>query len=154
MRAAMKYWDDMKVGERVAFRPRAVTAEEIIAFGRKYDTQPFHIDPEAAKASIFGGLIASGWHTCAVLMSMIVETLQETKAASLGSPGIESCRWPNPVRAGDVLSGGSEILELWPSKSKPMGFARSRMELKNQRGETVLQLVGLAMYARRPGAAT
>jgi acyl dehydratase len=153
MRAAMKYWDDIKVGDRAAYRPRTVTAEEIVEFGRKYDTQPFHIDAEAAKETMFGGLIASGWHTCAVMMSMLVESLAETKAAGLGSPGIESCRWPNPVRAGDTLTGESEVLEVWPSKSKPMGFTRGRTRLVNQRGELVLELVGLSMYARRPGAA-
>ena len=148
----MRYWDDIEVGDRTTFRPRTVTAEEIVAFGRKYDMQPFHIDPEAAKDTLFGGLVASGWHTCAVMMSMIVESLTETKAAGLGSPGIESCRWPRPVRAGDTLSGSSEVLEVWPSKSKPMGFTRSRTELVNQHGEIVLEIVGLGMYSRRPGA--
>ena len=149
----MRYWDDVKVGDRVEYRPRTVTAEEIVAFGRKFDMQPFHTDPEAAKDSVFGGLVASGWHTCAVMMSMLVESLERSKAASLGSPGIESCRWPRPVRAGDTLSGGSEVLEAWPSKSKPMGFVRSRTVLRNQEGETVLEIVGLGMYARRPEAA-
>jgi acyl dehydratase len=149
----MRYWDDIKVGDRTVYRPRKVTAEEIVEFGRKYDMQPFHVDAEAAKDTLFGGLVASGWHTCAVMMSMLVESLSETQAASLGSPGIESCRWPRPVRAGDTLSGGSEVLEVWPSKSKPMGFARNRTELVNQRGEIVLEITGLGMYARRPGAA-
>ncbi len=149
----MRYWDDIKVGDRTVYRPRKVTAEEIVAFGRKYDMQPFHVDAEAAKDTLFGGLVASGWHTCAVMMSMIVESLTESKAAGLGSPGIESCRWPRPVRAGDTLSGASEVLEVWPSKSKPMGFTRSRTELVTQHGEIVLEIVGLGMYSRRPGAA-
>jgi acyl dehydratase len=153
MRAAMKYWDDFRVGDRLILKPRRVTAEAILAFGRKYDTQPFHTDPEAARASVFGGLAASGWHTCAIMMSMLVEAFAEERSAGLGSPGIESCRWPRPVRPGDVLSGGVEVLEVWPSKSKPMGFTRSRTELVNQNGEVVLSLVGLGMYARRPGAA-
>lgn len=149
----MRYWDDIHAGDRTTYRPRTVTAEEIVAFGRKYDMQPFHVDAEAARETQFGGLVASGWHTCAVMMSMLVESLEESRAASLGSPGIESCRWPNPVRAGDTLSGGSEVLEVWPSKSKPMGFTRSRTTLANQRGEVVLEIVGLGMYARRPEGA-
>ena len=150
----VRYFEDYRVGDSAEFGAYQVTEEEVVEYARRFDPQPFHVDAEAAKQTLFGGLVASGWHTCAVMMSMIVESLNEAKAAGLGSPGIESCRWPRPVRAGDTLSGDSEVLEVWPSKSKPMGFSRSRTRLANQHGEIVLEIVGLGMYARRPGAAS
>ena len=146
----MKYWEDFEVGETADLGSCSLTEEQIMAFGRKYDPQPFHVDPEAARRSIFGGLIASGWHTCALMMRLSVEAAQREQAAATGSPGIDSCRWLKPVRPGDVLTGATEILETWPSRTRPIGFVRRRVEMVNQRGEAVLAIVGISMYRRRP----
>jgi acyl dehydratase len=145
----MRYFEDVRVGEKASLGTHTVTEEEILAFARRYDPQPFHIDAEAAKRSIFGGLIASGWHTCAIMMKMTVEADRKSRAVTTGSPGVDSCRWLKPVRPGDTLAGRTEVLETWPSRSKPIGFVRSRVEMLNQRGEIVLSLVGIAMYCRR-----
>ena len=149
----MKYFEDVWVGEAGVLGSRTVSETEILAFARTYDPQPFHTDPEAAKASFFGGLIASGWHTCAIMMRMSVEAMQREEMAGAGSPGIDSCRWLKPVRPGDTLTLHREILEAWPSRTKPIGFVRSRMEMRNQRGEVVLDLVGIGMFRRREGPA-
>ena len=149
----MKYFEDVRVGETDTLGSHLITEAEIIAFASKYDPQPFHTDPEAAKATIFGGLIASGWHTCAIMMRLSVEAGRRNRAVTTGSPGVDSCRWLKPVRPGDTLTGRSEVLETWPSQTKPIGFVRSRVEMSNQRGEIVLALVGIAMYRRREDAA-
>jgi len=145
----MKYFEDVQMGESDTLGSHTFTEAEIIAFAKKYDPQPFHTDPEAAKATIFGGLIASGWHTCAIMMRMTAATIRRNQLATTGSPGVDSCRWLKPVRPGDTLTGRSLVLEVWPSRTRPFGFVRSRIELLNQRGEIVLSLIGLSMYQRR-----
>ena len=150
--ASMKYFEDVRMGESDTLGSHTITEAEIVAFARKYDPQPFHTDPEAAKGTIFGGLIASGWHTCAIMMRLTAETIRRNQAVTTGSPGVDSCRWLKPVRPGDTLTGRSQVLDTWPSRSKPIGFVRSRTELLNQRGEIVLSLVGLSMYRRREHA--
>ena len=149
----MKRFEDFNVGETDVLGSHTVTEAEIVAFAKKYDPQPFHTDPEAARATIFGGLIASGWHTCAIMMRLSVEAARRKDAAATGSPGVDSCRWLKPVRPGDTLTARTEVLETWPSRSKPIGFVRSRVEMLNQHGEVVLALVGIAMYDRRRGGA-
>jgi acyl dehydratase len=144
----VKRFEDFAVGEVMPLGPHTMALDEMVAFARRWDPQPFHLDPEAARASIYGGLIASGWHTCAVLMRLSVEAHRRMDAAGAGSPGIESCRWLKPVRPGDTLTGSGVVLDVWPSRSRPIGFVRRRMELVNQRGETVLTLVGVSMYER------
>ena len=145
------YWEDFKVGETVAMGTHTFVEEEMIDFARKFDPQPFHIDPTAAKESHFGGLIASGWHTCAIAMRLICEDYLNS-SASLGSPGIENVRWLVPVRAGDTLSYRRVVLEARTSKSRPdMGLVKSRTEAVNQKGETVLTFEGWGMFGRRPG---
>jgi acyl dehydratase len=145
------YWEDFKVGETVAMGTHTFVEEEMIDFARKFDPQPFHIDPDAAKGSYFGGLIASGWHTCAVAMRLLCDNYIN-RSASLGSPGIENVRWLAPVRAGDTLSYRRIVLEARASKSRPdMGLVKSRTEAVNQRGETVLTFEGWGMFGRRPG---
>jgi len=145
----MKYFEDVQTGEADTLGSHVFTEAEIIAFAKKYDPQPFHTDPEAAKTTIFGGLIASGWHTCAIMMRMTADTIRRNHLATTGSPGVDSCRWLRPVRPGDTLTGRSVVLETWPSRTRPFGFVRSRIELLNQRGEIVLSLIGLSMYQRR-----
>ena len=144
----MRYFEDVSVGETDVLGPHTVTEAEIVAFANKYDPQPFHVDPEAARATIFGGLIASGWHICAILMRLSAEAAKRSGAVTTGSPGVDSCRWLELVRPGDTLTGRAEVIETRPSRSKPIGFVKSRVEMLNQRGEIVLSLVGVVMYGR------
>lgn len=146
------YWEDFPVGKVREFGAYAVTADEIMEFARKYDPQPFHLSEEAGKASLFGGLCASGWHICAMAMRMMCDDfLLET--ASLGSPGLESIRWLKPVYPGDTLRVRSVVLEARPMESKPhVGLLRARWEILNQKSEEVAQMEGYSMYRRRhPG---
>jgi acyl dehydratase len=149
----MRCFEDFVVGETMMLGAHTVTADEILAYATKYDPQPFHTDLEAAGRSIYGGLIASGWHTCAIMMRLSVEAHRRMDAAGLGSPGIDSCRWLKPVRPGDTLTASAEVLEAWPSRTRPIGFVRRRVEMTNQQGETVLTLVGVSMYGRRDASA-
>lgn len=143
------YWEDLYVGKVIEFGPRDVTSEEIIEFARRYDPQPFHTDPEAAKHSIYGGLIASGWHTCAMLMRMLYDGVL-VRAASLGSPGVDSVRWLKPVRPGDTLRARMTVVEARASRSKvDRGMIKSKWEVFNQNDELVMTMEGMGMYRRR-----
>jgi len=146
------YWEDLKEAGTVEIGSHTFTEEEIIAFARQFDPQPFHVDPEAAKKSFFKGLIASGWHTCSVGMRLMVEKYVN-RSASLGSPGLDNIRWLAPVRAGDTITYRRVILAARASESKPdIGLLQSRSEAVNQRGETVMTMEGWAMFRRRhPG---
>lgn len=145
----MKYWEDFKVGERAELGSHTFTAEEIVAFGRQYDPQPFHVDPERASESAFGGLIASGWQTCAVGMRLMVEgTIRQT--VSLGSPGIDNIRWLKPVRPGDTIAYSRVVLESRASTTrKGVGLVKHRWEGVNQRGELALTMEGWGMFGRK-----
>lgn len=146
------YWEDLPAGTVMDLGTYEVTREEILEFAHKYDPQPFHVDEEAAKHSIFGGLIASGWHTCSMMMRLLCDGLL-LRAASLGSPGMDEVRWLKPVRPGDTLHAKMEIVESRASQSKPdRGVIRSRWEVHNQSGELVMTMEGRGMYRRRsPG---
>jgi acyl dehydratase len=145
----VRYLEDFRAGEVIDLGSVTVTQEEMLEFGRRFDPQPFHVDPEAAKDTIFGGLIASGWHTASLFMRLFVlEVLNQS--ASMASPGVEELRWLRPVRAGDVLRGTYEVLEVTPSESSPSrGTVRARGELVNQDGEVVLRFVARNHFARR-----
>jgi len=146
----MLYFEDFLPGETVEIGRHTFTEEEIVAFAAQFDPQPFHTDPEAAKDTFFGGLIASGWHTCAIGMRLMVQ-YYIGRAASAGSPGVENIRWLAPVRPGDTITYRRVILEARPSESKPdIGLVRSRSEALNQRGETVMTMEGWGMFRRRP----
>lgn len=148
------YWEDMPVGSTRDLGTITPTAEEIVAFATQFDPQPFHLDEEAAKQSVFGGLCASGWHTCALAMRMMCDAYL-LESASLGSPGIDQLRWLKPVFPGDVLSLRMEVLEARPMASKPhVGLVKSRWEMRNQHGEPVLTMEGWGMFRRRGGAST
>jgi len=148
----MIWWEDFKVGERSEMGRHTFGEQEIIDFGRQFDPQPFHIDPEAAQRSPFGGLIASGWHTCAIGMRLMVEQYIG-RTVSLGSPGIENVNWLKPVRAGDTLTYSRIVLESRASLSRAgVGLVKHRWEAVNQAGETVLTMEGWGMYGRRPAA--
>ena len=146
----MIWWEDFRPGERIEMGAHTFGAEEIIAFARQFDPQPFHVDPEAAKSSVFGGVIASGWHTGAMWMRLYVDSLLDG-GAGLGSPGIEELRWLAPVRPGDTLHGRLTVLETTPSEQRPdRGTVRIRGEMVNQDGVTVLSMVSRGHFRRRP----
>ncbi len=146
----MRYFEDFKPGDVIELGSRTISKESILAFAREFDPQPFHTDEEAAKRSIYGGLLASGWHTGSLLMRILNDGLLKD-TASLGSPGVDELRWLKPVRPGDVLSARMTVLESIPSRSKPdRGLIRSLMELRNQYGRVVLTIRGLSLLGRRP----
>ena len=148
---AGRYLEDFHPGEVIELGSRTVSAEEIIAFARQFDPQYFHIDPERAKASPFGGLIASGWHTVAMYMRLVVDHFLSGMAESMGSPGVDGIRWLKPVRPGDTLTGHSTVVEVIPSKSRAdRGTLKSLGELVNQHGEVVMQMNSVGFFARRP----
>jgi acyl dehydratase len=144
------YFEDFEVGKTIDVGSRTVTEEEIIAFATQFDPQPFHIDKPAAERSMYGGLIASGWHTCGIMMRLMVDGFLN-HAASLGSPGMDEIRWLKPVRAGDTLSVTTTAMEARPSTSKPdRGVIATLWQAKNQRGEVVATVKGMGMFLCRP----
>lgn len=148
----MRWFEDFAIGDATDVGPVTVTEDEIIAFATQFDPQPFHIDPEAAKSSPFGGLIASGWHTTALFMGMFVRAIL-LDSASLGSPGVEEIRWTAPVRPGDTLTGRVTIADVQPSKTKAArGTVFTSNEVFNQKGELVMTLKARGFFARRPTA--
>ena len=148
--AALVYWEDLFVGKVIELGTRVITREEILDFGRRYDPQPFHTDEVAAKQSIYGGLIASGWQTCAIMMRMIYDGFL-LRAACLGSPGVDNVRWLKPVRPGDALRVRMTIVEARPSRSKPdRGTVKLNWEVFNQNDEPVMTIDGVQIYRRRP----
>jgi acyl dehydratase len=127
-----------------------VSQADIIEFASHYDPQPMHVDPNAASFTIYGGLIASGWHTGALFMRLLVRSLI-AQTASFGSPGMEELRWPAPVRPGDTLTGRIEVLETRTSNSRPnMGIVKWRGELRNQGGTLVMSAIGTNFFGRKP----
>lgn len=147
-----RWFEDLVPGTVTSFGDHLMTEEEIVGFATRYDPQPFHIDPEAARGSIFGGLIASGWNTAGVVMRMLVDHYI-SRETSLGSPGIDELRWLKPVRPGDRLSVRVTVLECIPSRSKPdRGVVRSLTEALNQNGEVVMSMRGMTMLRTRPRA--
>lgn len=151
MSQAKWYFEDFEVGRTIDVGSRTVTEEEIIEFATKFDPQPFHVDKDVAAHSLYGGIIASGWHTCAMMMRMMVDGFLRD-AASLGSPGVEEIRWIKPVRGGDTLTVTTTAVETRPSSSKPdRGVVFTLWQAKNQHGELVATVKGMGMFRRRPG---
>ena len=148
-----RYWEDFKVGEVEQIGGRLVDKDEIIAFAKQYDPQPFHVDEAAAEQSMYGGLIASGWHTCAMVMRMMCDAYM-LQSASVGSPGIDNLKWLKPVRPGDTISARRTTLEARTSKSRPdIGIVNNLWEVFNQDGEMVMSMQGYGMFRRRnPGS--
>jgi acyl dehydratase len=152
--AELQYFEDVAIGEVRETGTMAVERDEIIDFATSFDPQPFHIDEAAAKQSIFGGLIASGWHTAAMTMRLIVDSFTG-KSSTTGSPGFDDLRWIKPVRPGDRIRVRSICIEKIPSKSRPtLGVCKFKTEVLNQHDETVMSLVSIAMYNRRPDSNT
>ncbi|WP_198115231.1 MaoC family dehydratase [Massilia rhizosphaerae] len=145
------YFEDFEPGQDIDLGTRTVTEDEIVAFARDYDPQPFHVDHDAAAQSIYGGVIASGWHTCAMMMRLVVDGLLG-RSSSMGSPGLEGVRWLAPVRAGDTLNVRYRTVQVKASASKlDRGVVWSMWVAVNQRGETVCTIEGMGMFGRRPG---
>lgn len=149
----MQYFEDIAVGAKASFGSYTVTREEVIEFASRYDPQPFHLSDEAAAQTHFGRISASGWHTCAMVMSMIVENLKNNKQAGLGSPGVDELRWLKPVYPGDTLRCETEVIEKRQSQSRPeMGIFKSRMTVYNQDDVAVMSMVSNGLIATRPAA--
>lgn len=146
----MIYFEDIVVGTKTSFGSYTVTREEVIKFAQKFDPQPFHLDEDAAAKTHFGRLAASGWHTTAMTMAMVVENLLNTQQAGLGSPGIDELRWKKPVFPGDTLRCETEVLEKKHSGSRPeMGSYRSQMQVFNQHDEVVLSFISIGLIGVR-----
>jgi acyl dehydratase len=147
----VRYLEDLKVGDKASFGSYHVIREEVLDFARKYDAQPFHLSDEAAALTHFGRIAASGWHTCAMTMSMLVENLEAHPQAGLGSPGVDELRWLKPVYPGDTLRVESEIADVTPSRSKPdIGSYRSNVTVLNQDDVPVLRFTSIVLIRRRP----
>ena len=146
-----RWFDDYAVGESFEVAASHVMeAERMMAFAREFDPQTFHVDPEAAAGTIYGGLIASGWQTCGIAMRLAVQAALEG-SESFASPGLAHLRWPHPVRAGDALRLRITVLDQVPSRSKPdRGALTCRNELHDQTGRVVLSLEATMLLLKRP----
>lgn len=145
-----RFFEDYVVGSITEYGSVEVDEAEILEFGRRFDPQPFHVDPAAAAAGPFGGLIASGWHTCALMMRLLAEHYL-SPASSLGSPGVDELRWLRPVRPGDILRLRVTVEQARVSRSKPdRGIVRSKVEMVGRDGGAVLQMTGLNLVLTRP----
>jgi acyl dehydratase len=148
---SQRFFEDFAVGQ--VFKPSGrvrVEKDEIIAFAKKFDPQPFHLDEEAGRKSIFGRLVASGWHTAAMTMSLVARSEYRPMGGTIGL-GFDGLRWPIPVDPGDELRIETEVLEMRPSKSRPdRGLMKLRTRTLNQNGEMVQELIANAMVPRRP----
>lgn len=150
----MKYFEDVEIGAVLETATHTMDREEILGFAQAFDPQYFHTDEDAAKTSIYGGLIASGWHTAACVMRLLVDQFKG-KTASVGSPGFDDLRWLKPVRPGDKIYARSVCIEKTPSRSKPnLGTVRMRTDVFNQKDELVMHMTSIVLYLRRPVKST
>ncbi|MGY6256449.1 MaoC family dehydratase [Paraburkholderia caledonica] len=148
-------YEDMTVGSTTEIGKHTFTRDEIVEFAEKFDPQPFHLNEAAAEKSPFGGLVASGWHTCSVMMGMLVRNAL-ADSTSMGSPGIDEIRWLKPVRVGDTITMTNSVLDKRISESKPdRGIVSTQWAGINQHGETVVTVRSKGMFGlRNPGAAS
>ncbi|MEM8950583.1 MAG: MaoC family dehydratase [Pseudomonadota bacterium] len=143
------FLDDLEAGQVYRLGSETISEKEIIAFAERYDPQPFHIDPEAAAGTIYGGVIASGWQTACIFMRLFVDGLLN-RCAAMGSPGLDNLRWLRPVRPGDELEATVEVLETRPSRSKPdRGLAKLRCSVADKSGDEVLTFVANVLFQKR-----
>lgn len=149
----MLYFEDIEPGAKSAFGRYEVTREEVIEFATKYDPQSFHLSDEAAAKTHFGKLAASGWHTTAMMMRMLVDNMSAIQQAGLGSPGLDELRWLTPVYPGDILRVETEVLDKRPSRSRAdMGSFRSKATIYNQDDIAVMTVISIGLIRRRPDA--
>jgi len=150
----MRYFEDLNVGDRFGTATVTVTEADMVAFARQFDPQPFHLDAEAARDSAFGRFVASGWHTAALSMRLLVQGEVQPAGGMIGL-GVERIEWPRPVLPGDTLHATSEIIEKRPSRSRPdRGLVKIRSTTFNQRDEPVQVMVSLQIVLCRPVAGT
>ena len=146
----MNYFEDIEVGEKSSFGKYAVTRKEVISFASRFDPQPFHLNDEAAAETHFGRISASGWHTCAMTMRMLVEKMEGESRAGLGSPGVDEIRFRRPVYPGDTLRVETEILDKTPSRSRlEMGSYRTGIAVYNQDDVMVLTMTSIGLIRKR-----
>ena len=149
----MRTYEDFTEGLEIDLGPYPVTRNEVIEFAREFDPQPFHLDEEAAKDTLLGGLSASGWHSCAMMMRMMADAYF-LDSSSQGSPGVEYVRWKRPVRPGDVLHGTARVVSRRLSSKRPtLGILKITTDLRNQTGETVLESAYTLLVLTREGLA-
>ena len=147
----MIYFEDLEVGREVEFGHYDVTREEVLEFARKYDPQPFHLSDEEAAKTHFGRIAASGWHTTAMTMSVLVAHMADEPQAGLGSPGVDDLRWLRPVYPGDRITVRGTVLDKTASRSKPdLGSFRTQTIVTNQDGVDVLRFTSIVLIRRRP----
>jgi len=145
-----RYFEDFRLGEKTELGSHTLTEAEMLAFARDYDPQRIHVDREYAARMHFGGLIASGWHTCAIFMRLFVDALLYESSA-IASPGVDGIRWIKPVRAGDTLRAEVVVVEITPSRNKPdRGLVKHDCTVFDQNNELVMTLRSLALFSRRP----
>jgi len=150
----LRYFEDYELGTTYECGSVSVDQTEIIDFAKEFDPQPFHVDPVAAAGGPFGGLIASGWHTSALVMRLLVERYLSAEA-SLGSAGLDEIRWPYPVRPGDTLRARATVVESRRSLSKPdRGIIKTAVEAVNQDGRTVMRATAINFMRVRPAPGT
>ena len=149
----MLYFEDIVPGAKSSFGRYEVTREEVVEFATKYDPQPFHLSDEAAAKTHFGKLAASGWHTTAMMMRMLVDNMSAIQQAGLGSPGLDELRWLTPVYPCDILRVETEVLDKRPSRSRAdMGSFRSKATIYNQDDIAVMTVISIGLIRRRPDA--
>lgn len=147
----MIYFEDLEIGRTQTYGSVEVTREEVLAFAQRYDPQPFHLSDQEAAKTHFGRIAASGWHTCAMTMGVIVSFMKDHPQAGLGSPGVDDLRWLKPVYPGDTLTVAGTVLEKTPSRSKPdLGSFRTETIVTNQNDERVMRFVSIVLIRRRP----
>jgi acyl dehydratase len=147
------HWEDFTIGGVAEYGPRHVSREEMVAFAAEFDPQPFHLDEEAARASLLGGLSASGWHSCCLMMRMLTDGFIGD-STFMGAPGVEEVRWLKPLRPGESVTIRATVLDTRASQSRPqMGFVKFLFEMLNAAGEPVMTLTVTPMFARRASAA-
>ncbi len=145
------YFEDFQPGAVAIYGPRLVTREEIVAFAAEFDPQPMHLDEAAASATMLGGLAASGWHTCCLVMRVLVDSFV-LNSSSMGAPGVEEVRWLKPLRPGTRIRVRSTVLETRASKSRPdMGLVKMQHEVLDEADAVLTTLTSTAMMGRRPG---
>jgi acyl dehydratase len=150
-----KYFEDIEIGKKARFGRYDVTRDEVLAFAGKYDPQAFHLSDKAAAETHFGRISASGWHSCAMVMAMVVENITRSEQAGLGSPGVDELRWLKPVYPGDTLRCETEVLEKNRSRSRPeMGSFRSKMFVYNQDDVVVMSFISIGLIRVREQLAT